>query len=156
VFSRLLGVGLIAGALLSPFAASADPAPAKVIQVLGSPVAVTRCTYNSDGGGYWTELANITNRSPYPLISAQVRFQFFDGEGPVGEQVFQITPRGSDVLASGDATSISNQVGQNFSAPTSTVRYATCRILSATFTRDRKWSYGQPYTAKLLPLTADR
>jgi hypothetical protein len=144
-------------------AASANDAvtiPARVITVSNSPVAVTRCSYisNFDGIGQDQVTINLTNRSMYPLLSANVRLQYYDGEGAVGQAMTLVRPpQNEDVLASGDSTSYSDtNVMHNDYGPNSQLRAVTCRIESATFTRARKWTYGQTYSGKLLPLSFDR
>ena len=129
--------------------ALADPQPSRVIEVPNSPVAVSRCSY--DPADFGMGRANIMNRSEHSLLLVKVRFQFFDAEGVIGQAMFQASP-GDNMLASGDSSLFTDQLNKPFSDPSAVLRYTTCRIDSATFTRGRTWRYGQHYSEKLLPV----
>jgi hypothetical protein len=93
------------------------------------------------------------NRSAHSLLSVTIRFQFFDEEGVIGQALFQASP--GDMLASGDSSLFTDQLNKPFSDPDGVLRYTTCRVESATFTRGRTWRYGQHYSEKLLPVAVE-
>jgi hypothetical protein len=159
VLSRLVAAAALSGLTACPLTAAADDGtPSRVIAVPNAPVLLTRCSFrldNYDERSVYSE--NVVNRTTHPLTSLTVRFQFFDEEGAIGEEQVRQTPSDDGLLASGDTASYTQvYAGKRWSDPSSVLRYTTCRIESATFTRGRAWSYGQTYSGKLIPYSPDQ
>lgn len=133
-------------ALASPMSALAqsDGIPIAVVPVPNAPVAITSCRKNA-----WLYTV-VNNRTTHGLLSIAVDIRYFDQDNTL---VGEAKPSNaiSPPVDGGENTIVQLDPSAGFSEPASAIVRATCRIQSATFTSNKKWTYGQRWTDKLLP-----
>lgn len=144
----------ILAALTIPINADAQvvgPLPTGVVTVPNAPVVVTACNLEHGGPNYVRVDGTvvIANRTTHALASAQVRFVFFDSENARMDQRDILLPLSSPV-ASGDTATA--RVDVSFSGTATLLARVSCRIHSANFSANKRWTYGQRWPEKLLPL----
>lgn len=134
-----------------------DGIPTSVVATPNAPLAITSCKVGRNVGPYGDPLnAVVTNRTSHAVLSVGVQIRYYDQDGTlVGQGAPTRTLEAP--LAGGDDAALQFSSGADLSEPAAAIVRATCRLQSATFTGNKKWTYGRTWTEKLLPLkTAQR
>ena len=148
---KFLTVSVVAVAVLLGAAqvAKADQVSTEIINPSHSPGIIQRCQV--DASEYSPQAwVNIQNKTHHQLITADVRYSFYDADKALFGQI-TMTYRPDGTIASGDIQQFSGYLfGMQHSEPLNVTSYVTCRFNAATFTGQKSWHYGQPWPESLI------
>jgi len=126
-----------------------------IIKTATAPVTLTAC----HAADYDTVLpymafpvhVNVVNRTRYDMISVTIAYRAFDTSNEqIGQATDVLSP--AELLRPADTGTYGASVGMGLSEPSNTVGRLTCRVVAATFTGRKTWSYDHRWPEKLLPM----
>ncbi len=149
--SMMLAATALSVAISASAALAQQTFPTQIIRVPNSPITLTGCKVTDWGGTVGDFFSNLLNRTGRNLLSAQVQFKAYDTDRAlIGSTNINYTI--DPPLTASDSNLYSGVFYISLAEPKSAVSYLTCRVLSATFTGRKTWSYGQRWREKLSPL----
>ena len=126
--------------------ATASDLSSSIISSRTAPLALTRCSVDSQYiNGYHTSV-NVYNRSTRGMIDFTIEYRFYDRENvQIGSTIHgsrsYFSPNG--VTEPGDTATVPIGIGVDLAEPPEAVSRVTCRLYSAAFTGRSSWRYGQ-------------
>jgi len=130
---------------LSPKVASAAWETA-LVRNASSPVALTRCEVVP----IFSARLAVENRTSHQMISFNVKYQFYDADNVlIGTGNSHVVP--DETLAPGVTAAYFTTVylSGSIAEPISALARVTCRMDGASFSGQKKWTYGQPWREPL-------
>ncbi len=121
----------------------------------GAPFAVTKCVVAHSESFWHGGTVTVVNRTRHQLLAAGVALRMYDAENTLIGQTSVSLPVTTPV-ASDDVAAYEVGFGVSMTEPISAVARVDCRPANATFTGNKKWTYGQTWPEKLLPLPTAR
>jgi hypothetical protein len=127
--------------------------PTRVVGVPNAPVALSACKLHLTLGPGVQGNVVVTNRTTHALSAARIVLVEYDVENTRMDQ--QNLPLAlADPVVPGD--SASGNVVAGFRGDSRLLSRVTCRVQSAEFSANKKWTYGQTWHEKLVPLPTEQ
>lgn len=127
-----------------------DAIASSVVKTANAPVTMTACHI---GPNYYNAHVNLVNRTRYDAITMTVAFRFFDdSNAQIGQATNMLSP--NELLHPDDTGTYETDPSPSLSEPGNAIARVSCRVISATFTGRKTWSYPRRWPEKLRPMTA--
>ena len=130
--------------------------PTSIVGVPNAPVSLTTCKLQKGGmyRGRWSGNFVIANRTKHFLASARIMLVAYDGENTrMDQRGLEVSY--ADPVASGESTSSPLEMEFSVQGREALIARVSCRVQGATFSGNKRWSFGEKWPEKLLPLQSE-